>query len=160
MKKTLFALLSFYTLSVLADVTGLPSEDPVVKSLRERFETARAPQEAELLGRSFTCKEMAAKKGIFTKISYRENLTFSQFDGFLVSHQGDSKMNGRYMVNNGSELIGSTSAPQYMSYRMDDNGFLIGEWTGGRSVDTTLEPVTRNLPANQRVVSYKICVQI
>ena len=47
-----------------------------------------------------------------------------------------------------------------MSYRMDDNGFLIGEWTGGRSEKMTLEPVKRNLPVNQRVVSYKICVEI
>lgn len=160
MKKTLIALLALSSLTSFAGVSGLPSEDPVVKSLRERFETARAPQESELLGKSFSCREMSAKIGVFTKISYSENLTFSQFDGFLVSHQGDSKMNGRYMVNNGSELIGSTSTPQYMSYRMDDNGFLIGEWTGGQSEKTILHPVTRNLPVNQKVVSYKICVQI
>ena len=160
MKKKLIALLALSSLTSFAGVSGLPSEDPVVKSLRDRFETARAPQEAELLGKSFSCREMNAKKGIFTKINYSENLTFTQFDGFLISHQGDSKMNGRYMVNNGSELIGSTSTPQYMSYRIDENGFLIGEWTGVQNEKTTLGPVTRNLPENQKVVSYKICVQV
>ncbi len=159
MKKTLLALLALSSLTSFAGVSGLPSEDPVVKSLRERFETARAPQEAELLGKSFSCREMNAKKGVFTKIRFSENLTFTQFDGFLVSHQGDSRMNGRYMVNNGSELIGSTSTPQYMSYRIDEAGFLIGEWTGVKSDKAILEPITRGLPESQRVVSYKICVQ-
>jgi hypothetical protein len=158
MKKSLIALLTLTTLSAFADVSGLPSEDPVVKSLRERFETARAPLDSELLGKSFKCKEMKATKGDFAKYSFSENLIFSQFDGLLVSHQQDSKMNGQHLVNSGAELIGSTGRPQFMSYRMDENGFLIGEWTGAKSDKAILEPITRGLPESQRVVSYKICV--
>lgn len=158
MKKILSGLLLVVSFASSAAILGLPSEDPIIKNLRERFEAGRAPEAAELLDKTFHCVEMIAREGVFDKTDYSSKLIFTKFDGFLVSHQGTAKMNGKYLVNNGSELIGSTNSPQYMSYRIDTNGYLIGEWTGIKNDITILEPFVTGLPENQKVVSYKICV--
>jgi hypothetical protein len=159
MKKIVIGVLAFTSLTSFATAVGLPSEDPIVKNLRDRFIQGRAPEESELLGKYFRCTEMVAQMKDFRKIEHSELLWFSKFDGFLVAYQEESKMNGKYFVNNGSELIGSTSSPQYMSYRMDADDNLIGEWTDMRFDAVSLDPVATGVPSNQIVASYKICIQ-
>lgn len=158
MKKIVISILALSSFSILAADLGLPSEDPIVKNLRDRFEQAKAPSEDEILGKSFRCKEISAKKGDFSKSTFPDDLTFSQFDGFFVVHQNNSKMNGHMLVNNGKELIGSTRTPQYMSFRIDDKQNLIAEWTSLKNERVLLDPITRGLSEDQKVVSYKICV--
>lgn len=159
MKTLLTALVLKTSFMCSAATLGSPDEDPVVKNLRERFASGRAPENEELLNKSFTCKWMAARKGNFKKKDIPSKLTFSKFDGFLISHQKATKMDGKYLVNNGSELIGNTETPQYMSYRIDTNGFLIGEWTGSIDTRYKLEPIVTGIPSKQMAVAYIICVE-
>ncbi|MDH4467596.1 MAG: hypothetical protein QE271_06015 [Bacteriovoracaceae bacterium] len=168
MKKLLLVtLLSFSSLSLLsfAESSGTPDEDPVVKSLRDRFEKAKAPEESDLFNKIFKCKEISAMNEDFTQYDMMD-LKFSKFDGFFVFDQKSNPMHGQYMVNNGTELIGAASTsnrgsktPQYFSLRVDANGYLIGEYTGTQNSKCTLTPVVKALPSSQRVISYYICVQ-
>lgn len=161
MKKLLISLLALGSISSFAGTLGLPEQDPVVANLRDRFHNGTAPQENDLLDKSFKCKEMSAQKDIFRKIDLTNEIDFSSFDGFLVLNAKETAANGTHLVNNGTEMIGATYAGNYLSFRMDENGFLIGEWliTPVSENTTTLEPQSHGISKNFKVSTYLICVQ-
>lgn len=159
MKTLLLSLTLLLSFSSFAGVEGLPDEDPIVKNLRDRFEKARTPKAKDILGKTFSCKSMSAMKGYFKKYDIKSKLSFEAFDGFYIVSYPGIKMDQHYLVDTGSELLGNTDEPQYDSYRIDENGYLLNEWTGSYYPDMTiLPPITRGIPEDQMVVSYGICV--
>mgnify|MGYP003574927886 CR=1 FL=1 len=159
-KKIILGLATLSTVSAFAGITGLPSEDPIVKNLRTRFEQAKSPTSEDLLNKTFVCKVRRATKGDFS--SDNSNLSFLAHDGMYIQASQSKKTNNMLMVDNGKEVIGVTAFDNYVGYeaiRVTENGDLISEWS-----------VTKDRPSEQlapladagegtAVISYTVCVE-
>jgi hypothetical protein len=161
MKKLLIGLLTLTSLSSFAGFLGTPDEDPVVANLRLRFEKGIEPKAEYLLQHVFKCKEMIARRGQFDKKSYRSDLRFEEFDGFLTAVQENTRMDNILYTFNGTELIGSDKSSSgevvvYDAYRVDSKGFLISEFSAvSRSTSAELSPISFS---KGKVQSYTLCV--
>ena len=165
MKKSL--LVSVFTMLFIstAAISGLPSEDPVVKNVRNRFDSGRVPEESDLLAKEFICTAMSARKGNFDKTKWENNLFFTKFDGYFVSHRGVNElfMEGMYFIKNHSDLIGVSGNYDYLSLRIDPQGYLIGEksWVVNEAYKDiiVLDPIASSVPLGLKVSFYLLCVQ-
>lgn len=159
MKKLLIMGLLSISFQALTAPTGIIVEDPIVKSLRERFEAASVPSDSELLSQTFKCKEVDARASKFKTTSYKKNLSFSSFDSFLVPNLKGSKFDGILMTNDGTQVIGVTKKQQYASVRTDEKGNLLIEVTSKFNKSQNEDALVESLPENQRAVSYTLCVK-
>jgi hypothetical protein len=158
MKKILIGLLTLISLPSFAGALGTPDEDPVVANLRERFKNGFEPKAEDLLQHAYNCTEMSAFRGDFSRINHTYDLTFDQFDGFLVVVEEDTVMNNVLLTFNGKELIGSTKdgVVLYGAYRVDNKGFLIIEFSIVK--DKTSAELVPISSSNGKVGSYTLCV--
>jgi hypothetical protein len=142
---------------------GTPDQDPVVKDLRQRFEAGKQPSSHTLLHHAYDCKEMTAIRNNFDKNGFKSELTFTQFDGYLIEHLR-GQTNGQYFVGNGQEWVATAGLENARlgtaAYRMDSKGYLIGEWSILDSGSTTAElsPIA-SAPIGSKVISYQLCVE-
>lgn len=154
-------LIGFLTLTSVSSFAGMPDEDPIVASLRTRFETATEPTNEYLSKHTFKCKEMNSSRGDFYKTKDYVNLWFEEFDGLQVIHQEYSIMSDLPFVSNGNELIGTTRSGRgyivYEAYRVDSKGFLISEFSEDNEENKSLELLPLS-SSKGKVASYTICV--
>ncbi len=111
---------------------GTPDQDPIVSNLRTRYENGIAPGLDDLIGRTYWCQEIIARKGEFQKIDYAKNLAFEMYGPSVRVKQAGSIMNQKDYFFSSHEIqstlqIGTKIV--FDSYRKDHLGFLIGEFS-------------------------------
>ncbi len=128
MKKLLVGTLVLTSLSAFATLKGLPSQDPVIRMLRNKFETSKEPTVNQLiLGKFWDCKEFNAFKDSFKSSTISDALKFSQYDGLIVN-AGTGRITN--MIFDGTALTGLRSTDHGMVFiRASENGDLIIENT-------------------------------
>lgn len=163
MKKLIVASLTLLTIFAgEASIAGTPDEDLVVANLRLRFKAGRQPSVNYLVSRTFSCTCIVAEKGRFEKNQERV-LTFDSFDQFVRLDQFPSSFDESYGVLfsfNGKELIASTLKnpyTQYLAYRVDSSGTLIGEysWPEWDMKELSVDPISAS---KGKVLTYHLCI--
>ncbi len=160
MKNIILGLITLTSVSAFASMKGLPSEDPIIKNLRTRFEKAKSPKAEDLLNKSFSCNGRKATKGDFSSDLSIEK-SFQSHDGMYIQISSGTKSDALLMVDNGKEIIGVTKFGAYVGYealRITENGDLLTEWSVTKDKpEEQLEPIAES-GEGTAVISYGVCV--
>ncbi len=154
--KVLIGLLALGSLTASAGVTGLPSQDPVVKMLREKFKVSTQPTIEELkLGKSWHCKEFAAYKDSFRVIESKNTFKLATFDG-LITSTGTARSNN--MAFDGNALAGVRTSDRGLFFiRVSSDGDLVVENTAVKGILNTSNGVSAISDSSLNVFSYLVC---
>lgn len=154
---------------------GSPQEDFMVRSLRERFMRASAPEAKDLHFKTrWFCHEHEAVLG-YNESRYDLSIEFTPFDGIVINQEMiNSKVEGpKSFVFTKRGLVSTYAAPAdlpkefgvfYLVFRTDADGSLIGEaavkvpenWKKMRDVPQFSPSIAIN---NSAVLSYLLCSQ-
>jgi hypothetical protein len=142
---------------------GLPSNDPVVAEARKQFMEGKAPMPEDLLGQRFRCVHLNARYKNDEKYQYNNSLSFDQFDGNLILKRKGYDLNGMLLTDTAKELVGVKNIEgrqNYLAYRIGLDGNLIGEKTfeEKRFLLADRPMISIDLPRNQRVEAYEVCL--
>ncbi len=161
MKKTILTLLALTSIGAHAELEGIPSEDPIVASMREKYSNAIVPSASDLrMGSTWTCKEFYAYKESFYVSDRIEAFNFSQFDGIFINGALGSNAQNFVITPFGLTANHSKEPLTMIDIRVDTiSGHLIGEVsvTPERAASfeaTTVSSVGRS---NMRAFSYFVC---
>ena len=160
MREIILGLIALSSVTAFAGIKGLPSEDPIVKNLRTKFEKAKSPNAENVLNKTFTCKGRIATKGNFDSDMDQEK-SFRTHDGMYVQVSTGTKSDAMLMVDNGKEIIGVTKFGSYVGYealRVAENGDLLSEWSVTKDKpEEQLAPIAE-AGEGTAVISYGVCV--
>lgn len=128
MKKGLMGLLASASLSVFGGSMGLPSQDPVVKMLLEKFQASVQPTIEQLqFGKSWDCKEFVATKDDFNVLDVKDVMKLDSYDGIIIN---SGKARSGNMVFDGNALVGLRTTDRGMFFiRASPEGDLLVENT-------------------------------
>lgn len=157
MKKIFTALLVLSAFSAFAGTKGLPSEDPVVKSLRTRFLKSVSPTAADLLKKNFHCRGSSAIKGDFQS-TLEFKTSFESHDGMFLQDFSSSKR-PVLMADNGKEVLGVISDKPlvFEAIRATAKGDLIIEWSKLSKSVLDVEAIA-DIGESTMIFAYFVCV--
>ncbi len=165
MKKLLIGVvLTLGSVSAFAGVSGLPDEDPVVKSIRENFSTSHAPTIEDLnIGKTWGCKTFFAMKGKFGVLETKEEYKFLTYDG-IIQNTARSRTSDYYIFDKNElrGVIDVKAGTLYDNIRVNSKGDLITEITVKKSdldgfKDPSTELVTSISDPSHFAMNYSVC---
>lgn len=138
-------------------IAGTPDQDPIVKSIRDRFELARTPTMQDLqLGKTWVCKYYTAMKDSFISDGPTDSFKFSEFDGRI---QNDLKL---FLISEFSyqndTLFGFYDRERinFLYLRVAQDGDLLWEVSGPSAVGGSF-PHSISNPLHKSGYTYGVC---
>ena len=145
---------------------GVPDQSSMLKDLRQRFLNGRQPSSAELLGKTFQCRNFSFSYGQPT--GYTQDLNFSSFGNFLQEHDSQHSIGkDQFFTQKRKEYIAvfkplNSPLRFTVAYRIDVNGYLIEEISskldGFDGVSHGAVIPIAEAPLGSSVLSYGLCV--
>ena len=155
-----FVMIGLLTLASISAFAGIPTEDPIVKGLRDRFEFGIEPISYFLTKNTFQCVEYAAMEKDFDRGEFW-TLGFTYDDSVDSFRTTDFEATSLTLGNGelaGAGYVGHTMCVYYDSYREDSEGTLIRETSEdcGNS-GAVLDPISSFASGKATVRAYSIC---
>ena len=153
-------LIGLFTLASFSAFAGVPSEDPIVKGLRDRFEFGIEPISYYLTSNTFQCVEYAAMVQDYRRVELGA-LGFVYDDSVGTFRTTTPDATSLTLANgelSGAGYVGRTMCVYYESYREDSEGTLIRESSEdcGNS-GAILTPLSSFAAGKATVRAYSIC---